>query len=291
MKQILIEQAVLAVLGGATGIAVARLALPALVARIPAEVPRVGQIALDWNVLITVLVAAVGVALAVAVVPAVLTARPSLQPLLRQSRATDTPSRRRALGALVSTQIALAVVLGIGAVLMLRSLWNLQRVDPGFNPNGVLTFRLQTTSKYRALSTGLPYLRDVMTRVGALPGVTSVGAIAHLPLSNYAWTIGARRADQPLPAGTEPSNVGWRFIDRDYLRTMNIPVILWAGIHGRGHHHRRAGGDPQRHARAPVLRRCVAGHRPCHCAIRRDHARRTPGGGRRRGRRREASRA
>ena len=57
-------------------------------------------------------------------------------------------------------QIALAVVLGIGSMLMLRSLWNLQRVDPGFTATNVLTFRLQTTSKYRALTNGLPYLEQ-----------------------------------------------------------------------------------------------------------------------------------
>jgi putative ABC transport system permease protein len=225
IKQIMTEQAVLAALGGIAGIGVARLALPALVSRIPAEMPRIGQIALDWSVLATVLAASIAVAVAVALIPAVLTARPGLQPLLRQSRSTDTPTRRRALAALVSMQIALAVVLGIGAMLMLRSLWNLQQVNPGFNPNGVLTFRLQTTSKYRGLATGLPYVRQMMLRVGAMPGVTSVGAIAHLPLSNYAWTIGARRADQALPAGAEPQKVGWRFIDGEYFAAMNIPVL------------------------------------------------------------------
>jgi predicted permease len=225
VRQILVEQGVLAVLGGLAGIGVARVALPALVSRMPPEVPRVGQIALDWSVLASVLAASIGVSVAVALIPALLTAQPALQPLLRQSRSTDTPSRRRALGALVSVQIALAVVLGIGAALMLRSLWNLQRVDPGFNPNGVLTFRLQTTSKYRNLTTGLPYMRQVMARVGALPGVTNVGAIAHLPLSSYAWTIGVRREDQPLLPGTQAPNVGWRFIDGDYFTAMNIPVL------------------------------------------------------------------
>ncbi|MEO8682567.1 MAG: ABC transporter permease [Vicinamibacterales bacterium] len=225
IKQIMIEQGVLAVLGAIAGIGVARMVLPALVSRIPPEVPRVGQIALDWSVLATVLGASIGVAVAVALVPALVTARPSLQPLLRQSRTLETPSRRRALGALVSVQIALSVVLGVGAALMLRSLWNLQHVDPGFSPNGVLTFRLQTTSKYRSLTTGLPYLRQVMTRVGALPGVTSVGTIAHLPLGSYSWTIGVRREDRPLPAGTDAPDVGWRFVDGDYFTAMNIPVL------------------------------------------------------------------
>src|SRR5205085_2666040 len=126
-------------------------------------------------------------------------------------------------GALVAVQIALAVVLGIGSTLMLRSLWNLQRVDPGFAPHNVLTFRLQTTSKYRALTNGLPYLEHMRARVAALPGVTDVGLAAHLPMSGYAWTTNARRADQPLAPGEMAPTVGWRFVHGNYLQAMRIP--------------------------------------------------------------------
>ena len=103
---------------------------------------------------LAVLAASVGLAVAMALLPALVALRPGLQPLLRQRHGTDTPGRQRALGGLVAAQVALALVLGIGAGLMLRSMWNLQRVDPGFDPDGVLAFRLQTTSKYRALAVG-----------------------------------------------------------------------------------------------------------------------------------------
>jgi hypothetical protein len=141
------------------------------------------------------------VSVLVALLPAALAARPNVQPLLRQSRSTETPGRRRALGSLVAVQIALAVVLGIGSMLMLRSLWNLQRVDPGFTATNVLTFRLQTTSKYRALTDGLPYLERMRERVAAMPGVIDVGLTAHLPMSGYSWTTNARRSDRPLAPG------------------------------------------------------------------------------------------
>ena len=224
IRQVIVEQAVLAALGSAAGVAVAWVALPALVSRIPAEVPRAGQIALDWSVLASVLAASIGVAVAVAFIPAIVTARPNVQALLRQSRTTETPSRRRVLGALVSVQIALAVVLGIGAMLMLRSVWNLQRVDPGFTPANVLTFRLQTTSQYRALTTGLPYLDQVRERVAAIPGVVAVGLAGHLPMSGYSWTMGARRSDRPVAPGTPAPQVGWRFVHGDYFKTMRIPL-------------------------------------------------------------------
>jgi predicted permease len=198
--------------------------LPALIARIPPEVPSVGHIALDWTVLVSVLTVSVGVAVAVALIPAALTAGPNLQSLLRQSRTTDTPSRRRTLGTLVAVQIALAVVLGVGSMLMLRSLWNLQRVDPGFSPANILTFRLQTTSRYRDLTTGLAYLEQVRARVAALPGVTDVGLAAHLPMSGYSWTTTARRTDAPVAPGQAVPSVGWRFVHGDYFSAMRIPL-------------------------------------------------------------------
>ena len=107
---------------------------------------------------------------------------------------------------------------------MLRSLWNLQRVDPGFTAANVLTFRLQTTSKYRAMSNGLPYLEQVRERVAAMPGVIDVGLTAHLPMSGYSWTTNARRSDRPVAAGEVAPTVGWRFIHGDYLQTMRIPL-------------------------------------------------------------------
>jgi predicted permease len=186
--------------------------------------PSVGHIALDWAVLVSVLAVSIAVAIAVALIPAALTAGPNVHSLVRQSRTTDTPSRRRTLGALVAVQIALAVVLGVGSMLMLRSLWNLQRVDPGFSPANLLTFRLQTTSKYRDLTTGLAYLEQVRARVAALPGVTAVGLTGHLPMSGYSWTTNARRADTPVTPGAAVPSVGWRFVHGDYFNAMRIPL-------------------------------------------------------------------
>jgi predicted permease len=224
IRLIVAEQAVLAIIGALAGIGVAYLALPALIARIPPEVPRTAEITLDWNVLITVLASSIAIAIAVSLLPALITARPSLQPLLRQSRLTETPARRRTLGALVAVQIALAVVLGIGSMLMLRSMWNLQHVDPGFEPNQVLTFRLQTTSKHRAMTTGYPYLQQMIARVKAMPGVTDVALAAHLPMSGYSWTTNARRSDRPVEPGQPAPQAGWRFVHGDYFGTLRIPL-------------------------------------------------------------------
>ena len=202
----------------------ARLILPALVAYIPPEMPRQSEIALDGVVFAVVFLISVSMALAFALAPIVLVARPDLQPLLRQNQSTDPRSRRRALGTLVAAQIALAVVLGIGAGLMLRSLWNLQHIHPGFDTHGVVSFRLQTTSTYKALPNGLPYMEQVVARVAALPGVTSVGAIQHLPMSGYNWTSNVYPVEKPPAPGATPPPAMWRFIGWDYFTTMGIPL-------------------------------------------------------------------
>ena len=224
VRQLLVEQGVVAVAGGLAGLGLAHAALPVFVAGLPAEVPRQGEIVLDVTVVAAVLATSVGLALLMTLVPALVALRPGVQPLLRQHQSTDTPGRQRALGGLVAAQVALAVVLGIGAGLMLRSMWQLQRVDPGFAADGVLAFRLQTTSKYRALSAGLPYLRQVGDRLQALPGVTAVGAIGHLPMSGYSWTIHVHRPEQPPGPGEAGPLVGWRFVWGDYFGAMRIPL-------------------------------------------------------------------
>jgi predicted permease len=187
-------------------------------------VPRAETIALDAFVFAAVMFVSVSVSLLTSLVPLLLTARPSLQPLLRQSASSETPGRRRALGALVAAQMALAAMLGIGAGLMIRSMWNLQHVDPGFDPSGVLMFRLQTTSKYRSLAAGLPYLDQAIGRVRALPGVTAAGVINHPPMSGYSWTMSIRRAEDATAPGESAQRVGWRFIGWDYFTAMSIPI-------------------------------------------------------------------
>jgi putative ABC transport system permease protein len=224
IKQLVVEHGVLSASGTIAGLLLAWLTLPLLISRIPPEFPRQSDIALDPTVFAIVFVAALATSLLFSLVPILITTRPQLEPLLRQTRNTDSKGRRRLLGGLVAAQLAVAIVLGIGAALMLRTLWNLQHVNPGFDPNGVLTFRLQTTAKYNTFEKGLPYLQQVVERVRALPGVTSVGSIQHLPMSGYNWTADIYPVEKPVPPGATPPRATWRFIAWDYFETMRIPL-------------------------------------------------------------------
>jgi putative ABC transport system permease protein len=224
LRQFVTEQAVLACVGALAGLVLAWIALPVVVSRIPADMPRQQEISLDGIVLVAVLLATILVSIVMALLPVVVAARPALQPLLKERQSTDTPARRRALGTLVTSQVALAVVLGIGAGLMLRTLWNLQNVDPGFSASNVLTFRLQTTSKPMNLTQGMAYFDDVLARVRAMPDVREVGAIQHLPLSGYNWTGGVWRSENPPAAGAERPQAIWRFTGWDYFTAMRIQL-------------------------------------------------------------------
>ena len=241
LLQFVTEQTVLAGAGALVGLVLAWLALPVLVSRIPADMPRQNEITLDVVVFAAVFAVTVVVSIVMALLPVLsqsgtlglsLSKAPALQPLLKQNQSTDTPARRRALGTLVTSQVALAVVLGIGAGLMLRTLWNLQNVDPGFSAANVMTFRLQTTSKPMNLTRGLAYFDDVLARVRAMPDVRDVGAIQHLPMSGYNWTGGVWRPENPPAPGAQRPALDdararqaiWRFTGWDYFRTMGIAL-------------------------------------------------------------------
>ena len=226
VRQTAVESALLAGAGAAAGVAAAWLALPALVRLLPPEMPRVAAIGIDPLVLAAVTAASVTSVLAFGALPSILAARPSLQPLLRLGAQSDTRAGRRTLDVLVVGQVSLAIVLGIGAALLGRSVVALQRVDPGFEPDRVLTMKLQPSGgRYRGVARTLGYYREVMSRLSAVPGVEAVGAINHLPLSGYHWTSTIRLDERPLAAGVSPPTAGWRMIDGSYFASMRIPLV------------------------------------------------------------------
>jgi predicted permease len=225
IEGLLAEQFVLSVAGASAGLLFARLALPVLANRLPPELPRLAEIRLDVVSFAAVFGISIVLAVVAAVVPMFVALRPEIQPRLREQHGTETRLRRRVLGSLVIGQVALALVLGIGAGLMLRSLWNLQHVDPGFSPEHVLTFRLQTTSKYRDLGKGLPYFQQIVDRLRGLPGVTHVGAIQHLPMTGYNWTAQIRPVERPKRPGETPTTAIWRFVAWNYFEAMRIPLL------------------------------------------------------------------
>jgi putative ABC transport system permease protein len=224
--QLLAENAALAISGGLLGVALAWAILPALIALLPADTPRVMEIAIDPLVAGAVLAAATIVGLSVGVGPTIGTT-PLRTPLLLLRAVTSSESRgaKRLRASLVSAEVALAVVLTIGAGLMLQTMGKLGQVDPGFRPEGVLTAHVQPTgAKYRSMSVA-DYYDRILERVRALPGVTAAGAVQHLPFSGYSWDIPFEAEGHTVPQGTAVPTAGMRIITPGYFAAMGQPIL------------------------------------------------------------------
>lgn len=224
-REAFVENTVVAVAGAIAGLVAARVALPALVHILPPEMPRLDEVTIDPVVIATIVVTSVIAVLIFGVIPSFVATPVSVQPLLHEGARTDSRGSRRLLDLLVVSQLALAVVLGLGAALMARSLRALQHVRPGFEAERVLTARLQPAGpRYLGPGRMLAYYRDVAEHVAAVAGVTHVGMINHLPLSGYDWGRTVQPDDQPaLPPSSLP-RFGWRMIDGDYFTVMGIPL-------------------------------------------------------------------
>jgi predicted permease len=186
LRQMLIESAVLAVAAAVAGIALAQLSFAALVRTGAVVLPRQDTIALDWNaVAFALLLTTVTLAL-FALLPAWRSARVDIVETLKDGSAASSASarRQRLRGALVVAEVALAAILLTGAGLMLRSLWNLQRINLGFNPDRVLTMRLALpAAQYDTPAKVIEFYDRLLQDVRATTGVESAGLLRLLPLA------------------------------------------------------------------------------------------------------------
>jgi predicted permease len=229
VRQFLVEGAVLAVAAGIVGLVLAVWGLDLLRALAPADVPRIAEVGIDARVLGITLGTSALVALACGLLPAYQLLGRGLHTSLRGAAATM--GHRRFRSALVVTELAFAVMLMAGAGLLIKSLWRLQRVDPGFETDGVLKAQYQLpASRYPrdfAVWPDWPEIRrfndDVRRRVAALPGVQSVAVTAVHPLdAGYTSSINvvgreAEGADWPEPA--------IRMVDAGYFATVSLAVL------------------------------------------------------------------
>jgi predicted permease len=127
---------------------------------------------------------------------------------------------------LVVAEVALSLLLMIGAGLMMRTLWSLSHVDTGFRRDGVLTLRVQPSGdRYGTAAKQAAYVDGLLERLAALPGVQSTGMIHHLPLAGAAWFTNVDLEGHPRAPNEAALRAGWRVISGDYFRTMGIPLL------------------------------------------------------------------
>lgn len=212
--------------GAVAGLALALWAMPALIAVLPRDTPRTGDIRVDGTVTLAVVGAALLVGFMFAIVPALAAGRRVAATALREGASTESRATRRMRGLMVTVEIALALVLAIGAGLMMRTLWHLQRVDPGLDVDRVLTLRLQPTSSgYRAPGAVTAYYDQIFARIAAVPGVTAVGAIQHLPFSGINWIDAFEVEGQRVPSGGARPTAGYKIVAGDYFRAVGQRVV------------------------------------------------------------------
>ena len=227
LAQMLVESVVLALGGAAVGVALGTFGVRVLRAALPPDTPRLSSITLDAPVLALCAGLAILLGIAFGLAPALLASGGDVQDALRGARAVaGRAGGERARGTLVVAEVALTLVLVIGAGLMMRTLWSLSHVATGFRPDGVLTMRLQPTGgRFDTGAKQGEYVTTVLERLARLPGVQSTGAIHHLPLAGLSWYANVDLEGRVRPAGEPPMRSGWRVIAGDYFQTMRIPLI------------------------------------------------------------------
>jgi putative ABC transport system permease protein len=189
VRQLLTESVVLAVIGALLGLGLASIGLRVLMAVDPTSLPPLAPVRLDWPVVAFTLILGVSTTIIFGLVPALRTLHVNLVDSLREGgQSTVGGHRQRLRSALVVAEVALAVVLVIGAGLMVRSLGALGRIDLGFKAEGVLTMRVSVpAARYDTPEKVVDFYRQLNERVRALPAVESAGFVRVLPL---ATTIG-----------------------------------------------------------------------------------------------------
>ena len=229
--QLLTESVLLALVGGALGLAIGFVGVRALLAANPVDIPRIGEhgaaIALDWRVLVFTLGVSLLTGILFGLIPAFNASRTDLSLTLKESSSRSGSGFRqnKARSILVVTEMALALILLVGAALLIRTFAVLRSVKPGFDPHNVITMEMSLSGTRFAKTAGVAQaVRDVEQRVGAMPGVDSIAVTCCLPLTggvDLPFTI----AGVPPTEGPYNGDVQWRNVSPQYFQVFRIPLL------------------------------------------------------------------
>jgi putative ABC transport system permease protein len=238
VRQTLTESLLLAGAAGALGLVLAVWGTEALVRLLPggAALPRLDEVAVDTRVLGFALAVSLLTGLLFGTAPALLGSAVNLAQTLRESMRGTTGGRSRLRSALVVAEVALAVVLLVGAGLLGRSLQRLLEVDTGLRTGQVLTMRLTLAGdQYQTQSSLRTFMGELVPRLEALPGARAAGGDVYLPLTGQKIGHDFFRADRPRPEpGQEPST-DVRVVAGDYLGALGIPLLRGRAFDARDH--------------------------------------------------------
>ncbi|HVP46397.1 MAG TPA: ABC transporter permease [Bryobacteraceae bacterium] len=245
IRQLLTESVLLSVIGGVVGLAVGSAGVRALLAVNPGNIPRIGEngaaVTLDWRVLTFSLGLALLTGIIFGLFPALQASRANLSFTLKESSARSGSSLRqnKARGLLVVSEMALAIVLLVGAGLLIRTFAALHSVNPGFDPHHVLTMYTSLTgSRFDQTAPISGMARQAIERIEALPGVEAAAASCYLPLEGglgLGFSIMGRPANDQQSQG----GAGWAYVTPRFFDVFKVPIVR-----GRGFTERDAAGAP-----------------------------------------------
>ena len=225
IRQMITESLLLAIFGGAVGALLAVAGVKLLVSLGEDNIPRTANVKIDATVLAFTLLISLATGLLFGLAPAIRTMKENLVDALKDGirGGSEATVKNRTRSLLVVFESAIAVMLLIAAGLLIRSLVALQNVDPGFDPNNVLTLRVDLPrQKYNTPEKASNFFEQLETRVAGLPGVEAVGLITDLPLSGEARDMPYRVEGRP--ATSDIAFVDFRRVNKNYFSAMRIPL-------------------------------------------------------------------
>ena len=227
IRQLLTESSLIGVIGGALGLILAVNGLSLLKSALPADLPRLSDIGIDWRVLCFTAGLALLAGIVFGLAPAVHFSRTDFSESLKSgARGSTVSGMRRLRSALVTSEVALAVLLVIAAGLLIRSLWTLSHVNPGFRPDYILTARINPNESFCAEQQRCAsFYGELLDRVRALPGVNGAAVVSTLPLGGRVTKLSAE-VENHTPSSGEPLPLFWEnMVSPDYFQVMNIPLL------------------------------------------------------------------
>ena len=226
IRQLLTESVLLAVVAGGLGVLLAMWGIRALVKMAPPGLARVSEIGLDYRVLIFSIAVALLTGILFGLVPAFQVTRTDLTASLNEGArgGSGGAAHSRIRSLLVVAEVAIALVLLIGSGLLMQSFMRLKRVDPGFRPDHVLTFRVTVEGKRHAKAARAEFVRELLAKVRQEPGVTSASAVFGLPLSDDHVSTSTEVEGRVIPKSERP-RVSFELVESNYFQTLGIPLL------------------------------------------------------------------
>jgi predicted permease len=236
VRQFLTEGVLLSLIGGTAGLAAAVWVVRAIVVLMPKDTPRVEEIKLDYSVVLFTLGISLITGIVFGLAPAFQAAKTNLHDVLKEAGrgGSDTSRRLRLRNLLVVSEFALSLVLLIGAGLMVKSMFRLQEVKPGFEPANLLTMRISLPqAKYENFDQSRVFYEQLFDRLKARPDVKSVGAINLLPFGGGGGDRSFSIEGQVTPQGQSRPDEQVRFVSPGYFGAMEIPLLSGRDFTGR----------------------------------------------------------